>query len=362
MGLTAVEFGEFLECESAVFVVSAQHRQRHEHFVGMEARVAAAQIVCFSVLDWLDHVLRYQFDRVIDTRQMLQGVEDQGGARAEEVACFSGYDCAVGEFDRRAMALAFFCPLFCGSCSASVRCVDLCLLHEQCDLVDFAVVAVAVCEAVEGCVVSADDFVFGSFAADLVVVDAEAYHVDTHVSRRFIRVVAVDAFEEGVEHWKYLDVAVIVDSRFSICLEVEGVDHVYIVEVGRRCFVGNVDGVFQRKAPHGECFELGISGFDAAFVFVVELAEAHSHFAASRARGCDDDQRPGCLYIVVAAEAFVRVDEVNVGGIAVDDVVEVGGDADVFETFAECVGAALSVVVGDYYRADEEAAVLKFGA
>ena len=49
----------------------------------------------------------------------------------------------------------------------------------------------------------------------------------------------------------------------------EWVDHVYVVEVGRSGLVGDVDGVFEGEAPDGECLELGVSGLDAAFVFVV---------------------------------------------------------------------------------------------
>ena len=116
---------------------------------------------------------------------------------------------------------------------------------------------------------------------------------------------AVDALEEGVEDRENLDVAVVVDGRLAVGLQVERVDHVDIVEVGGGRLVGDVDRMFERQAPYGEGLELGISGLYAALVFVVELAEAYGHLAAAGSGGGDDHQRPGGLDVVVLAETLV---------------------------------------------------------
>ncbi len=173
---------------------------------------------------------------------------------------------------------------------------------------------------------------------------------------------AADAFEEGVEDGEDFDVAVVVHCGFAVCLEVEGVDHVDVVEVGCGGFVGDIYRVFERQTPDGEGFEFCISGVDAAFVFVVELAETYGHFAATGTWSCDDDERTGCVYVFVASKSFVRCDEVDIGGVSVDDVVDICRNAEPGEFGAECVGAALSVVMGDDYRADEKSTLLEFFA
>ena len=101
MHLASVEFGELLKSASAVFIVSAQHRKRHKHLVGMQAWIAAAQIVDFSVLNRLDHMLRNQFHIVVNACKMLYRIENQCCTRAKQFACLSRYYRAVGKLDGR---------------------------------------------------------------------------------------------------------------------------------------------------------------------------------------------------------------------------------------------------------------------
>lgn len=137
----------------------------------------------------------------------------------------------------------------------------------------------------------------------------------------------------------------------------EGVNHIDVVEVGGGGLVGDVDGVFQREIPHGESLELGVSGLDSALVFVVELREAYGHLAGAGAGGRDDDEGTLGLDVIVLSEAVLAGDEVDVQGIAVDEVVDVGFDAEAFEAHTEVIGGALAVVVGDHDGADFETAV-----
>ena len=85
---------------------------------------------------------------------------------------------------------------------------------------------------------------------------------------------ALDFLEYGVEHGKDFNVAVVVDGGLAVGFQVEGVDHVDVVEVGGGGLVGEVDGVLEREVPDGEGLELCVSGLDAALVLVVELREA----------------------------------------------------------------------------------------
>ena len=84
-----------------------------------------------------------------------------------------------------------------------------------------------------------------------------------------------------------------------------GVDHVYIVEVGRGSLVGDVDRMLQRKIPHRESLKLGIASLDTALVLIVKLAQTHGHLAAAGAGRRHNHQRTRSLHIVVAPEAAV---------------------------------------------------------
>ena len=236
------------------------------------------------------------------------------------------------------------------------------MLEQQGYLVHFCFVAGIVCHLVQGCVVSAYDFVLTCLLADLVVADAEAHHVHAHVCGGLVGALAVDAFEECVEYGEDFYVAVVVDGHFVVGIQMEGVYHVHVAEVCGCGFVGDVDGVLQREVPDGEGLELGIAGFDAALVLLVELAEADGHLAAAGSGGCDDDQRTGGLDVVVASEAFFRVNQLHVVGIAFYIIMVIGTDADVLEASAIDGGTALAVEVSDDDAADQEASLLELGA
>ena len=367
--LAAVEEREAVEGAATVVVEEAQYRQGDQHFVGVQAGVAAVEHGDLGVLDGFDHFLRDEFHLVVDAGQVFECVEQQGGTGAEEVAGLGGDDGAVGQLDGcgwHALAVAAFLG---GHCGAAVVGGDFGLLHEECNFADFVWGGLTDGAVAEGGVVAADNLVVGGVAADLVVADAEARHVDPHVGGRLVGVApfggvrtlrvafAVDAFEDGVEDGEYLDVAVVVDGGLAVGFEVEGVDHVHVVEVGGGGLVGDVDGVLQGDAPDGEGLEFGVAGLDAALVLLVELAEAHGHLAAAGAWGGDDHQWARGLDVVVAAEALVAVDELHVGGVALDYIMVVGLDAHTLEALAIGRGTGLAVVVGDDDTGDEETAL-----
>ena len=79
--LTAAQTGKHLQGAAAALVAVGEHRQGHQHFIGVEARVVPFEVDCFCVLNRFDHLLRDQFQAVVDAGQMLYGVENQGGAR-----------------------------------------------------------------------------------------------------------------------------------------------------------------------------------------------------------------------------------------------------------------------------------------
>ena len=213
---------------------------------------------------------------------------------------------------------------------------------------------------VECGVVATDDLVVGGLAADVVIADAVAHHIHTHVGRRFVRVLAVDSLEEGVQHREYLDVPVVVDRRLAVGLQMERIDHIHIVQIRCGGLVGDVDRVLQRKVPDRERLELGIARRHSLLVLVVELAEAHGHLSATRPRSRHDDERTCGLHVVVLPVALLGIDQRHVVRVTLDGVVVVGLYAHLLELCLVRLGAGLAVEVGDHDAADEEAPVLEF--
>ena len=94
----------------------------------------------------------------------------------------------------------------------------------------------------------------------------------------------------------------------------------------------------------------------AALVLVIELGEAGGELARAGAGGRHHDERAGGLDVVVLAEALVGDDVVDVGGVAVDEVVAPHGHAHPLETALERLGVRLPGEVRDADAADHEAA------
>ena len=154
-------------------------------------------------------------------------------------------------------------------------------------------------------------------------------------------------------------VPVVVHRGLPIGLEVEGVDHVHVVEVDGRGLVGEVHGVAQRQVPDRERLKLGVARAHAALVLVIELAQARGHLAATGAGRGHDDEATRRLDVVVAAEAVVADDARDVGRVVRDDVVPVHADAERLEPALELFRRGLAAVVRDDDAADVQPAALE---
>ena len=294
--------------------------------------------------------------------QVLGGIEKQCCTRAEQTARTGCDDGAVLEFDcRRSKSGELFALAGC-HCGASILGRELCLLHQQGYLLHLVLVVATFGKAVKGCVVAAYYLIAGGIAANIFVAHAEAYHIHAHIGGRLIWILAVHAFENGIEHGENLDIAIVVHCYLAISFKVEGVDHIHIVEVGCSGFVCHIHGVLERQAPHREGLKLGIACLYAALMLVIELAQTHCHLAAAGTRGGHHHKRANGLGIIVLAEAFVGVDEFHIIGIAVDGVVIAHFYAHALQAGSIGIGTFLSVVVGDYHIAGEQAYFLKLAA
>ena len=54
-------------------------------------------------------------------------------------------------------------------------------------------------------------------------------------------------------------------------LQMEGVDHVDVIQIRGRGFIGQIDGMLQGKVPNREGLEFGVTGFDAMERIMVDL-------------------------------------------------------------------------------------------
>ena len=148
---------------------------------------------------------------------------------------------------------------------------NLSLIEEHTDLVYLALIICAISHLVGSIIETTDNLIFRCLATHLIVTDTETDHVDAHIRWRLVGVLTIDTLEECIQHRENLDVTIVVDSCLVISLEVEGVDHVHIVQVCCSSLVGDVYRVLQRQVPHREGLELGITSADTTLVLVVEL-------------------------------------------------------------------------------------------
>ena len=153
--------------------------------------------------------------------------------------------------------------------------------------------------------ISADNLLFCRFSADRIIRDRKPCHVDAHVRRRLVRALTHNSFENLLQHRENLNVPVIVDRRLSVSFQMERINHVHIREVGGCRLVGKIDRVLERQVPNRERLELRVAGFDAAFVFLINLGKAGCHFAAAGAGRRDDNKVSGRLNVIVPSVAFV---------------------------------------------------------
>ena len=209
----------------------------------MQTGIAASEILYFGLLDRLYHALGDEFHLVVDAGKIFGDIEQQGGTTAKQRTRLRRDDGAVGQFDGGRGVPTAGLALIGGHRASTVGGGNLHLVEEHLYLLHLLVVAGTIGQLVRGGVVAADNLGFGGLAAYLVVTDAETHHVHTHVGRRFVGVGAINAFEESIQHRENLNVAVVVHCHLAVGFEMERVDHVYIVQVGSGCLVGDVHRV-----------------------------------------------------------------------------------------------------------------------
>ena len=323
----------------------------------MQARVAVAHVLHLQLLNGLDHGAGEQIHAVRDARKILEHVDQQRAGGAQQLAGFAGDQPAVFQLDGAGRSAGGLGLIEGGLHHGAVLHRNAELVHEQLDAVYHGGLAQAQLGGAGGFVITADDLLLGGGAHGFVVHDAEARHIHAHIGGGAVNGLARDLGEHGVEHREDLHVAVVVDGGLAVGLEVEGVDHVHVVQVGGGGFIGDVYRVLEGQVPYGEGLELGVTGAVAPLILVVELRKAGGHFAAAGAGGGHHHKAALGFDEIVFAVAVVRYDQGEVRGVFGDDVVAVYLHAEALEPLLEHDRRVLLGKVGDAYAANVQAEI-----
>ena len=271
MHLTATQFGQLFKGVQTICIGVREHRECHEHLIGVQAWVVSTQIAYLGVLYGFYHRLRNELQLMIDTCQMLGDIKQKSSTAPKQSTRMGGDDSAILQlYGSRCVPRQLLMLLGCDSGATEVG-ADACLIEQHSYLGHLGFVACPESQLVRSSIITAKNLILGSLAAHRIIADAEAHHVHSHVRGRLVWTLSVDAFEESREHWEDFYVAIVVHRYLVVGFKMEWVDHIHIVKVGSGSLVGYVYGVLQWQVPHGECLELGIASLHTTLVLVVEL-------------------------------------------------------------------------------------------
>ncbi len=243
--------------------------------------------------------------------KMLGYIQDQCRTATQQLTAVTADNRAILQLNRsRSMTRLLLMILSSYSHLAVIR-SNLSLIEEHLNLVDLLIIASTSRQLVGSRIVTTDNLILGSLAASLIIRDAEAHHVHTHIRRRLVWIATIDTLEQSIEHRINLYVTVVVDGNLIVSLQMEWVDHVHIVEIGSSCLVSDVHRMLQWEIPYRECLKLGIACTHPTLVLIIKLAQADSHLAATRTRSSNDNQRTLSLHIIILTESLVRSNEIS---------------------------------------------------
>ena len=355
----AVEAGKLFHGELRMRIGCGADGERNEKLIGVQARIVASEVDGLQLLDRSNGFCGDELLLVRNAGVCLQDIHNRGSGGTEEISGLSGDDGAVLHFNCGSRKTGFLRALLGFYGNRTVHGRDVCLLEQKLLLVKLFLSGKSLADIDGARVVAADDLLLGGPAAGIVVADGKTGHIDAHVGRRLVRAFVHDALEDLLENRENFDIAVVIDGCLSVCLQVERVNHIDIRKICRRCLIGEVDGMLERKIPDREGFKLRIAGLHAALMLLINLGKAGCHLAGAGAGGSDDNKLAGGLNVLVASVAIAAENQRNVGGISLNHIVKIAADAELLEALAEVIRSRLPGIFGDHDAADIEAAVLK---
>jgi len=171
---------------------------------------------------------------------------------------------------------SFMFRIFSGKCNYfAVFGVEIQFIHQKLGSFHRSFINLAFFVVTKRNQISTNNLLFGSVSANIVIDDAKAGAIDSHIRGRHIfGFLPGDFFDDTFDDRKYFQVPVIVDGGFTICFQVEGVDHVHVPKICSCSFIGYIDRMLQRQIPYWECFKFSIANFDSSLIIVVKLRKA----------------------------------------------------------------------------------------
>ena len=166
------------------------------------------------------------------------------------------------------------CLLFTGKGCVNHRSVldtKACLLHDKLKLILILNTILASLQVAQTGVIPSDNLLVRGLTAYLIIYYTITCHIYTHICRRLVRALSQDLFKNSIQYREYLHITVIVNSGNSVILQMEGINHVDIVKISRRCLICHIDRMLKRQVPDREGLELGVSGLNASLMLMIEL-------------------------------------------------------------------------------------------
>ena len=349
MHLTAPELAELLHCHLGHGVGGCADGKGDEGLIGVQSGVAVAQMIHLQVLDGIKNHGRDQVQLIGHTCQPLQSVEQQCRGGTQQVGGAAGDDGSVRQLHSGSGIAGLFRPGQRRSHHLPLPFRHPGLLHQKLQLAHRSFAALALLQIAHGHIIAADDLLPGGFPGGLIVNDAESDHVDTHIRGGLIGAVAQNLFKNGHQNRVGLHIPVVIDGRLPIGFQMEGVDHIHVVQVSRCRLVGQIHRMVQGQIPDGEGLKLGVSGGIALLMLVVQLAQAHRQLAAAGAGGSHHHQRAGGFNVIIFSEALGADNVGGIVGVAVNIIVVVHPDAHALQPGLECLGHGLLPEPGQHH-------------
>ena len=243
MRFTALEAAQLLHRDLRFFIGFRTDRKRDQYLIRMQPRVRIAEVIYLQILYGLDDRGRDQIHLLIDPAESLQCVQQKRSGCAEQRCGLAGYDPAVGKYHRSRGSAGLSRLLVRRRDNGPLVESNTGLLHDHLYLHDLFGLRIALKSLTESAVVTPDDLIVRRGAYDVIVENAVSCHVNAHIGGRLIRRFAENGLEHRVQNREDLNVAVVVYRGLSVRFEMEGVDHIDVVQIGCCRFVRQINGM-----------------------------------------------------------------------------------------------------------------------
>lgn len=111
-------------------------------------------------------------------------------------------------------------------------------------------------QGIQTFVITANNLLACGVLADLIVNNTVTSHIYSHICRRFVGRFPIDFFEDSLKYGEDLHIPVIVNRGDVVSFQMEGVDHIYIVEISGGGFISQIDGCFSGMFQIGKVSNL----------------------------------------------------------------------------------------------------------